>query len=186
VAICLSGAGGLSAQQRTTVAVEPPVPLVQPAGAFDAEGERVIEATLRTTSLNGAPDTPVTNIRIVLKNVSQIFFDFVSGHVTFYDSSNVRCGEGVFKTGVFAPGESAETDTPGIRITCSPTSWRLMITHLVPRTPEMVAPPPTSTAPPANLVISIDGEEHPIQLGKPMVLSLADRKRTIVVRQVKR
>jgi hypothetical protein len=38
------------------------------------------------------------------------------------------------------------------------------------------------SAPTANLVISIDGEEHPIQLGKPMVLTLADRQRTIVVR----
>jgi hypothetical protein len=152
--------------------------------AFDAEGERVIEATLRTITLNGAPDTPVTNTRIVLKNVSQKFYDFVSGHVTFYDSANVRCGEGVVKAGAFAPNESAETDTPGVRITCSPTSWRLVAANLVPRTPESLEATRTLTGATANFVISIDGEEHPIQLGKPMVLTLADRRRTIVVRAV--
>jgi hypothetical protein len=176
IAVCLSGASVIRAQQ-TTIPVEPPTPLTQPAVAFDSDGQRVLEATLRTTTLHGAPDTPVTNTRIVLKNVSQKFYDFVSGHVTFYDSANVRCGEGVVKTGAFAPNESAETDTPGIRITCAPASWRIVGTHLVPRIPEG-----TLSAPTANLVISIDGEEHPIQLGKPMVLTLADRQRTIVVR----
>jgi hypothetical protein len=38
------------------------------------------------------------------------------------------------------------------------------------------------TAPTVNLIISIDGEEHPIQLGKPLVLNLGDRQRTLVVR----
>lgn len=180
-AICLSGVSGLRAQQQPTIAVEPPTPLTQSAVAFDANGERVIEATLRTTTLNGSPDSPVTNTRVVLKNLSQKFFDFVSGHVTFYDSSNVRCGEGVVKAGAFAPNESVETDTPGVRITCSPTSWRLMAANLVPRAPEGIEAS-VLTIPTANFVIIIDGEEHPIQLDRPMVLTLADRKRTIVVR----
>jgi hypothetical protein len=179
-AICLSGVGVNRAQQPPTIPVEPPTPLTQAAVALDSDGQRVIEATLRTTSLNGAPDTPVTNTRILLKNVSQKFYDFISAHVTFYDSSNVRCGEGVVKTGAFAPNESAETDTPGIRITCAPASWRIVATNLVPRISESITR--MLTGPTANLVISIDGEEHPIQLGRPMVLTLADRQRTIVVR----
>jgi hypothetical protein len=35
----------------------------------------------------------------------------------------------------------------------------------------------------ANLIISVDGEEHPIQLDKPMVLTLGERQRTIVLRE---
>jgi hypothetical protein len=35
---------------------------------------------------------------------------------------------------------------------------------------------------PSNLTISIDSEEHPIQLDKPMTITLGEKKRTIVVR----
>jgi hypothetical protein len=34
-----------------------------------------------------------------------------------------------------------------------------------------------------NLMISVDGEEHPIQLGKPLVVRLGDVDRTIVLRE---
>ena len=53
------------------------------AVALDATGAGVIEAKLLTTSLNGAPDTPVTNTRIILRNISPLAFGFVSGVVTF-------------------------------------------------------------------------------------------------------
>jgi len=36
----------------------------------------------------------------------------------------------------------------------------------------------------ANLVISIDGEEHPLQIDRPLVLTLGNAQRTIVVRAV--
>ena len=180
-AFCIASVPGIRAQEPT-IRVEPPTPLTQSAAAFDAEGRRVIEATLRTTTLNGAPDTPVTNTRIVLRNVSEEFYSFVSSHVTFYDSGNVRCGEGIMSAGALAPNESVETDTPGIRITCSPTGWRIVATTLVPRTPESISVSRLAGPPAANFVISIDGEEHPIQLGRPMVVTLADRPRTIVVR----
>jgi hypothetical protein len=147
---------------------------------LDATGQRAIEGTLRTTSLHGAPDTPVTNTTIVLRNVSQELYEFVSGHVSFYDSSGVRCGEGLFKASALAPNETAETDTPGIRITCNPSTWRITASNLVPRNPQAIGG--TSSTVPLNLVISVDGEEHPIQLGKPFVVTLGDRKRTIVVR----
>jgi hypothetical protein len=36
--------------------------------------------------------------------------------------------------------------------------------------------------PNSNLEIVIDGESHPIQLDKPLVLTLGERRRTLVVR----
>ena len=159
---------------------------VATAHAHDAAGSSALEATLRTTSVNGAPDTPVTNIRLIVKNVSPYFYDYVSGVVTFYDNSGVRCAEGMFKADVLAVGESIETDTPGIRITCAPSSWRIVATNLVPRSAGPTAPPtevtPSSTTS-MNLLIDVDGQEHPIQLGKPMVVNLGGARRTIIVRR---
>lgn len=168
----------VSAQQD---AAEARVPLSGTAVALDSNHAAALEGALRTTALNGAPDMPVTNIRLVLKNVSGIPYSYVSGLVTFYDGAGVRCGEGLVKADVLAINEAVETDTPGIRIRCSPASWRIVATNLIPRIP----PGPTMlpTAASSNLIISVDGEEHPIQLDRPMVLSLGERQRTIVVRQ---
>ncbi len=179
VTVCLLAFFSCYAQQPTTTVVEPPTPLTQPAYALNSQGQRVLEGTLRTTALHGAPDTPVTNTAIILRNMTQTFYNYISGHVTFYDASGVRCGDGLFKTDAFAPNEAAEVDTPGIRITCVPTTWRIVALDLLPRiTPVELG----TTVPPINLVISIDGEEHPLQLGRPLVLNLGDKKRAIVVR----
>jgi hypothetical protein len=43
------------------------------------------------------------------------------------------------------------------------------------------APIGALTRAPANLIISIDGEAHPIQLDKPLTLTLGEKRRTIVV-----
>jgi hypothetical protein len=177
--ICLS-ALAVNAQQTPTPPTEPPVSLSQPAVMLDATGQRAIEGTLRTTSLNGAPDAPVTNTTLVLRNVSPHLYEFVSGHVSFYDSSGVRCGEGLFKASALAPNETAETDTPGIRVTCNASTWRITASNLVAQNPQAIGG--ASTSPPVNLVISVDGEEHPIQLGKPFVVNVGDKRRTIVVR----
>lgn len=157
------------------------VSLNEAAVALDASGAPALEATLRTTTLHGAPDTPVTNVRIIVKNRSANSYAFVSGAVTFYDAGGVRCGEGVFKADALAVDESFETDLPGLRIRCEAASWRIIATHLLPR----VAPNQpivTLTSVPSNFVISIDGEEHPIQLGRPLAVVLGERRRTIVVR----
>jgi hypothetical protein len=168
------------AQQTAQNTVEQRVPLTEAAVALDSNGTAALEGTLRTTALNGAPDTPVTNIRFVIKNVSSLFYSYISGLVTLYDGSGVRCGEGLFKADSLAMNESFETDAPGIRIRCSPASWRIVATNLLPR----IAPGALAAeAEPANLVISVDGEEHPIQLDRPMVLNLGEKQRTIVVRQ---
>jgi hypothetical protein len=158
------------------------VALNEVAMAPDGTGAPTLEATLRTTSLSGAVDTPVTNTRFVVKNVSQTFFTYVAGVVTFYDGSGVRCGEGQFKADVLAPGESVEVDSPGVRIRCSPSTWRIVANDLVPRS--IVSPPSSVNPGLANLTITIDGEEHPIQLDRPMVVKVGDTRKTIVVRQV--
>jgi hypothetical protein len=177
------------AAQEPAGAGEKRVPLAEPAVALDGSGAPALEATLKTTALNGAPDTPVTNIRIVVKNSGTVSYAFVSGLVTFYDGASVRCGEGLFKADALAVNEASETDTPGIRIRCSPATWRIVATNLLPRVaPNVTAPIGVTSGTPAsrgslNLVISIDGEEHPIQLDKPMVLTLGDAQRTIMLRQ---
>ena len=172
---------GASAQQRGQVTVEQNVALTASTVALDGAGMPALEGSLRTTALNGAPDTPVTNIRLVIKNVSSLAYSYISGLATFYDGSGVRCGEGIFKADALLVNESVETDTPGIRITCTPASWRILATNLLPR----ISPGTMleSAVRSANFTISIDGEEHPIQLDKPMVLNLGDRQRTIIVRQ---
>lgn len=182
--VILCSAFSVSAQQ----AVEEPgalnerrVLLNEVAVALDASGTPALEATLRTTALNGAPDTPVTNVRMIVKNRAAISYAFVSGAVTFYDAAGVRCGEGIFKADALAVDESFETDLPGLRIRCEAAGWRIIATHLLPR----VAPNQpivALTRAPSNFVISIDGEEHPIQLGRPLAVVLGERRRTIVVR----
>jgi hypothetical protein len=178
-----------------TVAAQQPAEqraaLTEAAAASDAKGAPAIEARLSTTVLNGSDDSPVTNVRLVVKNTSANFYTYVTGWATFYDSGAVRCGEGLFKVDALAPGESSETDTPGLRLLCTPASWRIVATNLLTRTAdaakEVVAPPaePAPEKPaPVNFIISIDGEQHPIQLGNPIVLKLGNRNRKVVLRPV--
>jgi hypothetical protein len=174
----------LASAQETTVTgslSEQRVALTQPAVAMDASGAAALEATLRTTALNGAPEVPVTNIRMVVRNRSTSPYAFVSGAVTFYDAAGVRCGEGMFKADALAVDESFETDLPGLRIRCEAATWRIIATSLLPRIPPN-APIPELARTPSNLVISIDGETHPIQLDKPLTLTLGEKRRTIIVR----
>lgn len=183
--VMLCGVLCVSAQETVPDSTlnEKRVALTEAAVAFDASGAPALEANLRTTALTGAPDTPVTNIRMVVRNRSTLSYAFVSGSVTFYDSAGVRCGEGVFKADALAVDESFETDTPGLRIRCEATSWRVVATHLLPRMPPN-APIMVLTRAPQNLIISIDGETHPIQLDRPLTLTLGEKRRTIVVRAV--
>ncbi len=176
--------------QEPAGSIERRVPLTEAAVAVDGSGASVLEATLKTTALNGAADSPVTNIRLVVKNSSVVPYAFVSGLVTFYDGAGVRCGEGIFKADALSVNESFETDTPGIRIRCAPATWRIVATNLLPRVaPNTAASSSAASTPSAekrtglNLIISIDGEEHPIQLERPMVLTLGAERRTIVVRE---
>jgi hypothetical protein len=182
--IILASAFYVTAQETTAPVdnlIEKRMPLSEAAVAFDGDGAPALEATLRTTALAGEPDAPVTNVRMIVRNRSRISYAFVSGTVTFYDSAGVRCGEGIFKADVLGADESFETDTPGLRIRCDATSWRIVATNLLPR---LLPNQPITRLmrAPSNLTISIDSEEHPIQLDKPMTITLGEKKRTIVVR----
>lgn len=168
---------------------EPRVALDQPAVAADSHATPAIEARLLTQSLNGSDDSPVMNVKVSIKNISSTFYNYVSGWATFYDSAGVRCGEGLFKVDALAVDETDATDTPGLRLRCSPATWRIVATNLLTRTADVAKPgetaPPAEverTTSPANFVISIDGEEHPIQLNRPVVLQMGNRERKIILR----
>ena len=162
--------------------------------AYDAKGSAALEGRLLTTVLNGSDDSPVTNVRLAVKNISPNFYTYVTGWATFYDSGAVRCGEGLFKLDALAPNESAETDTPGLRLRCTPASWRIVATNLLTRTydaakPTEAPPPPVETpavekTAPVNFIISIDGNRYPIQVNRPMVLKMGNRNRKIVLQPV--
>ena len=179
-----------TAQERAGGLRERRVPLSETAVALDGSGAAALAATLKTTALNGAEDSPVTNVRFVVRNASSVPYAFVSGLVTFYDAEGVRCGEGLFKANALAVDEAFETDAPGVRIRCAPATWRIVANNLLPKVESNVpaTSAPVSTGPGAarsnlNLIISVDGEEHPIQLDKPMVVKLGDADHTILLRQ---
>ena len=168
--------------------------LTDAALALDTKSAPALEARLRTQVLNGSDDSPVTNVKIAVKNVTPSFYTYVSGWATFYDSNAVRCGEGLFKLDALAPQESAEVDTPGLRLRCAPSTWRVVATNLMTRTADIAQviaqqpPPPVEAVvekpAPVNFIISIDGEQHPIQVNNPIVLKLGNRNRKIVLRPV--
>jgi len=187
IALC---AGATFAQQPS----EQRAAVTDAAIAFDAKSAPALEGRLRTQVLNGSDDSPVTNVKIAVKNVTPVFYTYVSGWATFYDANAVRCGEGLFKLDALAPQESAEVDTPGLRLRCAPSTWRIVATNLMMRTADIVpvvvpATPPAVEAvvekpAPVNFVISIDGEQHPIQVNNPIVLKLGNRNRKIVLKPV--
>lgn len=194
VALVTLSAVGVSAQQQTGAQGETELRVAlsaQPV-ALDALGRQALSARLVSTTLQGAVDAPIKNARLVVENRGAFFYTYVSGWATFYDGNGVRCGEGLFKVDALAPGEAVETDVPGARITCTPVSWRIVATNLLTRTSETAKtaeqamtvqasePATSATVPP--LIISIDGEEHPVQLNNPLVIRMGNRRRTIVVK----
>lgn len=186
---------------------EPRVPLAQAAAAFDVEGREALGGRLRTQSLSGTPDAPVRNTRIVVENRSAVFYNYVSGWATFYGEDGVRCGEGQWKLEALAPQEQVEVDTPGLRLTCTPTTWRIVATTLLTRTgdaakPPEGAPPPAETATPPSdstapaaeesapaaaplppLEINVNGQTIPIQPGNPLEIIVGKERVRIVLQQ---
>lgn len=181
---------------------EPHVALTEQATAFDVAGRVALGARLVTTQLNGTTDAPVRNVRLVVENRGQFFYNYVSGWATFYDGQGVRCGEGLWRLEAFAPGESAEVDTPGLRLTCAPATWRVVALNLLTRTSDVAKPgeatTPTPAAPASNttspavesapvaatprLEININGKTLPLQLGNPVEIVVGKERVNIVVR----
>lgn len=166
------------------------VALSQPATAADTSGTPAVEAALMTQVLNGADDSPVTNIKLVVKNVGGVFYTYITGWATFYDAAGVRCGEGLFKVDALAVGESAATDAPGLRLRCSPSTWRIVATNLLTRVGDTAKPGESTSSSeserpaPKNFIISVDGQEYPVQLNNPIVLQMGTRERRIVLKQI--
>ena len=145
------------AQQQQTAATtsdvrpsEQHVALAQPAVAFDVAGNEALGGRLRTQSLAGTPEAPVRNTRIVVENRSPVFYNYAAGWATFYGEDGVRCGEGLWKLEAFAPREQVEVDTPGLRLTCAPATWRIVATTLLTRTGDVAKPREQAAPPPAE------------------------------------
>ncbi len=191
--VCCCAATARAQQQQQTTQTEQRVELSERATAFDQLGAQALAAQLRTTDLHGSEDAPVRNIRLVVENVGQNFYNYVSGWVTFYNGSGVRCGEGLFKVDALAPGESAETDTPGLRLTCAPARWRIVATSLLTRVgdtakPNQQPPPPdgivpaqtaapaaTTQAPPAFVTVTIDGHDYQVPMNSTLEVPVKRR-----------
>ena len=204
---------GANAQQQTPAEAgagasnggEPRVALTEAATAFDAAGRVALGGRLRTITLAGTQDAPARNVLIAIENRSTLFYSYVSGSATFYGADGVRCGEGLWKVGTLAAGEAAEVDTPGLRLTCTPTTWRIVAINLVTRStdaakPDQLAPPATDSATTATqgataltvtptagattmprLEININGKTLPLQLGNPLEIVVGKERINIIV-----
>jgi hypothetical protein len=160
--------------------------------AMDSMGRAAIAGQLLTRALSGTPDAPVKNARFIIENRSAFFYNYVSGSVTFYDERGVRCGEGQFTLNALAPSEQAQTDAPGLRLTCTPATWRIVAKDLVPRVndrlvpvaeavqPETPAPPTTPTLLPLEIVV--DDQVYNAPLGSTLEVSVRKRRVKITVR----
>ena len=170
------------------------VALTEAATALDAEGRAAVAARIVTTNIAAAPDAPVRNVTLVVENRSPVFYNYASGWATFYDARGVRCGEGLWKVEAFAPAESAEVDTPGLRLTCTPSAWRVVALNLLTRTTDIAKPgqpeptvgdPAASFSPPSatqRLEININGRTLPLQLNNPLEIVVGQERMRIVVR----
>ncbi|HZT57069.1 MAG TPA: hypothetical protein VFA21_00440, partial [Pyrinomonadaceae bacterium] len=149
-AACAVGASAQTAQtqQQSSESARPSeqrVAISEAATAFDADGHEAIGGRLRTQSLAGTTDAPVRDTRVVVENRSPVFYTYVAGWVTFYGEDGVRCGEGLWKLEALAPHEQVEVDTPGLRLTCTPSTWRIVATTLLTRTGDAASKPSQTT-----------------------------------------
>ena len=215
VAACACAARAQTAQatpQQTAASTsdvrpsEAHMPLAQAAVAFDVAGNEALGGRLRTQALVGSPEAPLRNTRLVVENRSPVFYNYVAGWATFYGEDGVRCGEGLWKLEAFAPREQVEVDTPGLRLTCTPATWRIVATTLLTRTGdvakprEQTQPPPAESGTPAAagatdttgtpapaavppLEINVNGKTIPLQLGNPLEVVVGRERVRIVVQQ---
>src|SRR5437870_13438768 len=100
--------------QEPAGSTERRVALTEAAVALDGSGVSALEATLRTTALAGAADSPVTNMRLVVKNSSNAHYALASGLVTSYDAGGARCGQGIFHADALSVSESLGAESSGM------------------------------------------------------------------------
>lgn len=107
----------------------------------------------------------------------------------------MRCGEGLWTLSAFEPGERAEVDTPGLRLTAKPVAWRITALTLLTRgrcgahpannrgsqtTGASASRNATTTLPP--LVIDINGTTLPVQPNNPVEIEVGAERVRIVLR----
>lgn len=195
VALLACAALNVRAQQPVAAqdaGAERRVSLEEQPVALDALGRVAIAGQLQTRALNGAPDAPVKNARFIIENRSQVFYTYVTGSVTFYDERGVRCGEGQFTLNALAPNEQAETDAPGLRLSCAPRTWRIVANNLLTRTSETAKPvekaaEPTQPAPVntpvmQSLEIVVDDQVYNAPLGSTLEVPVKKKRVKITVR----
>ena len=168
--------------------VEQPVSLAQKAMALDAAGREALAASLLTGQLQGTPEAPVKNVRFVVENRGAVFYTYISGTITFYKEGGVRCGEGLFALNSLAPGETAETDAPGLRLECTPSAWRVVATNLLTRAndaakpmetqppPSAAQPAPAAAAAPSPLYLTVDGQQYQVPLNSTLEIPVRRRR----------
>jgi hypothetical protein len=195
IALVACSAAALRAQETTTTSnttqtpAEQPVALAQKAVALDAAGREALAASLLTTTLQGTPEAPVKNVRFVVENRGASFYAYVSGAVTFYKEGGIRCGEGLFTLNALAPSESAELDAPGLRLECTPVSWRIVATNLMTRGTDAAKttaavvetqpqPPvqPQAPAPLAPLYLTVDGQQYQVPINSTLEIPVRKRR----------
>lgn len=195
LALLTCGALDVRAQQANMASetgTEQRVALESQAIAMDSLGRAAIAGQLLTRALNGTPDAPIKNARFIIENRGSAFYNYVSGSVTFYDERGVRCGEGQFTLNALAPAEQAETDAPGLRLSCAPRTWRIVANNLLTRTTEIAKPvaadmpaeaPTHASAPPMlPLEIVVDDQVYNAPLGSTLEINVRKRRVKITVR----
>lgn len=188
VAFVALSAVSVHAQETTAVQtpVEQPVAIAQKAVALDGAGREALAASLLTGSLQGTPEAPVKNARFTVENRNAVFYTYVSGTITFYKEGGVRCGEGLFTLSALAPGETAETDAPGLRLECTPSSWRIVASNLTvrssdatrpvePQSPQQPAQPVAPVAP-SPLYLTVDGQQYQVPLNSTLEIPVKKRR----------
>jgi hypothetical protein len=195
VALLACGALMARAQQATaSQGNEQRVGLEEQAVALDSTGQAALAGQLLTKALSGTPDAPVKNARFILENRSTLFYIYVSGSVTFYDERGVRCGEGEFALNALAPGEQAEADAPGLRLSCAPRAWRIVANNLLTRTTDTAKPaeqvtqpvpplaPASAPAAPTSVEITVNDKVYNAPLGSTLDIPVKSKRVKITVR----
>ena len=192
VGLLVCGSPGVRAQQaQEDTGAERRVALEEQPVASDSMGRVALAGQLLTKALAGTPDAPMKNARFIIENRSPFFYTYVSGSVTFYDERGVRCGEGQFMLSALAPNEQAETDAPGLRLSCAPRSWRIVAHSLLTRANE-TAKPVKEAAPaqpaavevpaPRTLEIVVDDQVYNAPLGSTLEVPVKKKRVKITVR----
>lgn len=200
IAACITflmcGALSVRAQQTSTqgAATEQRVGIEEQPVALDSSGHTALGAQLVTKALAATPDAPLRNVRFIIENRSQSPYTYVSGRVTFYDDKGVRCGEGQFTLNALAVNEQAEVDAPGLLLTCTPRSWRIIADSLLTRSSETVKPAVEAATPqsqqaapatqlaPTTVEVTVDDKVYNVPMGSTLELPVKGKRVKITVR----